>query len=317
MKLRQVLTAITICAASLLNAQTVRFMPQWTPQAQFAGYYVALEKGFYSELGLDVKIEHIGSNSSKSVFDHLVTGNVNIAGEQLLNAIQERSNGAKIINVMQLLQESALCCVSNRPISSERELEGKQIGRWLIGYENFGDALESIRGIKAEWISAFNPINLFLYGAVDYALCTTYNELPSIIQAKGNVPEENIVRFSEHGFDCPEDGLYVMEDYYKKNKAVVDKFVAASKRGWDYVRDNREEALQIVMKVITENHVVTNEMKQKMMIDEVLRLSVNRLTDEMDYERVQEDIFNSLNRVLEQVGAIPRKVAYEEMIKAE
>ena len=78
------------------------FMPQWTPQAQFAGYYVAFEKGFYKEAGIDVEIRHIPLNSTESVSGYLLSGDVQIVGQQLIQSIISRSDGNDIVNVMQM-----------------------------------------------------------------------------------------------------------------------------------------------------------------------------------------------------------------------
>lgn len=305
-----------LCAGLALHAQKITFMPQWTPQAQFAGFYVALEKGFYADEGLDVTIRHKESNSSHSVLDHLTKGDVDIAEEQLLSAIAARTHGQKIINVMQLVQETALCCVTHFPVSSIDDLQGKKVGKWVAAYGNIDKLLRQMRGIQVNWVNAFSPVNLFLYNAVDAALCASYNELISISLTMGGIPENQILRFSEHGLNCPEDGLYVTERYYKKNKDSVDKFVRASKRGWDYVRTHKEEALTITMKYIEQNHIVTNSMKQRMMLEEMMRLTINLVSGEADYAPVGKELFDAINKILFSLGAIDRVVEYDEFIIA-
>lgn len=309
-----IITAVILLCPDL-DAQKVRFMPQWTAQAQFAGFYVAQEKGFYKEEGLDVVIEHIGSTSSKSIMDHLVEGDVDIAVQQLLPAIITRSDNRKIVNVMQLQQVSGLCCVSRAPISRPEDLMSLSIGRWATVYNEFADVLEILKGINANWITALSPVNLFLFKAVDAALCESYNELNQILMAEGDIPQSHILRFAEHGFDCPEDGLYVTERYYKKHRDTVEKFVRASKKGWEYSREHQEEALEISQKYIKSNHIITNNVIQKLMLEECLRLQINPVTKIADFAPVSEEVFNSLNEVLFNTGYITRMLDYSELIK--
>lgn len=315
MKRITLISALLLCAGLVLNAQKkITFMPQWTAQAQFAGFYVALEKGFYADEGLDVTIRHIESNSSLTVLEHLAKGDADIAEEQLLNGISARASGQKIVNIMQLVQESALCCVTNFPVSSLDDLRGKSVGKWLTAYGNIDELLKMMREMDVNWVNAYNPINLFLYNALDATLCASYNELISISLTLGGIPDDHILRFSQHGLNCPEDGLYVTEEFYEKNKESVDGFVRASKKGWDYARNHQDEALEINRKFIEDNHIVTNDMKQRMMLEEMMRLSVNYMSGEADYAPVERSLFDALNKILFSLGVIKRVVEYDELI---
>ncbi|MBP9998275.1 MAG: ABC transporter substrate-binding protein [Bacteroidales bacterium] len=316
--MRKVLTIFFLSLiCTTLAAQKVTFMPQWTAQAQFAGFYVAKEKGFYEDEGLDVTIKHIGNTSTETVMDQLLSGKVDIAEQQLLPSMIERSEGAKLVNVWQLTQVCALCAVAKKPLSTPEDLEGMTIGRWTTAYIELADVLQIINGINAKWVSAFNPVTLFMYGAIDATLCTSYHELNSILLKKGNIPEENILRFSEFGFNSPEDGLYVTEKYYKRNKPAIEKFVRASRRGWDYARQNVKEALEITRKYTDEGHVITNDVMQEHMLKEYLKLIVNPDTGVADYAPVKEDVFINLNKLLYDIGYITRHLDYKEMIKCE
>lgn len=314
MKRFSIIPLLLLFTGFALHAQKITFMPQWTAQAQFAGFYVAQEKGFYADEGLDVTIRHIEPNSSLTVLEYLDRGDADIAEEMLLNGITSRAGGKKIVNVMQLVQESALCCVTNFPISSFDDLSGKNVGRWLTAYGNIGELLKQMKHFDINWVSAYNPINLFLYNALDATLCASYNELISISLTLGGIPDDHILRFSQQGMNFPEDGLYVTEEYYKKNKDSVDKFVRASKKGWDYAREHQDEALAITKEFTDRNHIVTNSMRQRMMLEEMLRLSVNYVSGEADYAPADRDLFEAMNKVLYSLGAIERIVEYDELI---
>ena len=297
------------------QAQVVTFMPQWTPQTQFAGYYVAVEKGFYAEEGLDVIIDHFGGSSTESVVEKLARNKVDIITTQLVSAVLARDKGLKLVNVLQTTQINGLMCATNFPIESPQSLEGKKIGRWKVGFGEVSDMFCYRNGLTVEWIPYIQGINLFVSGAVDALLCYSFSEYLQLVLATGSIAEDHVIRFRDFGLDFPEDGLYVSEDYYKKNQDVVDKFVRASRKGWDYAREHPDEALDISMDFIRDYNVATSRTLQRMMLEEMLRLQVNPKTGVADYAPVSREVFESLNASLREMGYVKGIIKYEEMIR--
>lgn len=312
---KAIILSLTVFLALDAIAQKVTFMPQWTPQTQFAGYYVARDKGFYTEEGLDVDIIHLGASSTESVLDVLKSGTAQIVGQQLLQAVVARADGTPIVNVLQLTQKSGLMCVSREPISKPEDLDGKRIGKWRQGYSEFCDIMEMSKGIYIDWIPFVQGINLYVFGAVDATLCYSFSEYISLQMAMGDIPEGQIIRFSDFGYNVPEDGLYTLDDYYDSNKDVVDKFVRASKRGWDYARTHRDEAVEITYRYIDKGHIVTNLATQRRMLDEYLDLQVNPVTGVADYAAAREDDFNEMINALIDTGYIYGEVDYNEIYR--
>lgn len=314
---RILITILLLASAVSASAQLKKltFYPQWTPQSQFAGFYMALEKGFFEEEGLDVTIKHVGLNSTESVQDKLYSGEAQIVGMQLMQGIVARADGRKIVNVMQLTQQSGLMCVSHGPLNAPGDLDGKKVGRWKAGYADFCEMMQYYNEVQINWIPFINGINLFVFGAVDATLCYSYSEFVLLKLAMGEISPDNCIRFSDFGYECPEDGLYVMENYYDKNKDVVDAFTRAARRGWDYVRGHKEEAVELSLRWCQDNHVTTNAAHQSMMLDEYLSLQVNPATGQPDYARVSEDIFSKVASSLLMVGYITRQPDYKEVIR--
>lgn len=306
-----------LCLAAWTShaAEKMVFIPQWTPQAQFAGFYVAMEKGFYAEEGLDVEIRHLKQHSTENCIDLLLADKAQIVGQQLIQSIVSRADGVPLVNVMQLTQVSGLWCVSHTPISKPEDLDGKKVGRWQAGFSEFGEIMEFSKGIKVNWIPFIKSVNLYIYGAVDATLCYSYNEYLSLLAACGEISDNQLLKFSDFGYDCPEDGLYVTEDYYNKNKDKVDAFVRASKKGWDYARAHQEEALDINQKYIDEAHIITNRIHQKMMLEEYLRLQVNPKTGVPDYAPVRPEVFNDICKALLSTHFTTRMLDHKELIR--
>lgn len=312
---RLLLISLLLTVASSLAAQKLSVMLQWTPQAQFAGYYVARDMGFYTEEGLDVEILHPGGNSNESSLDAVKTGRAQIVGQQLLQSVIARADGNPLVNILQITQKSGLMCVSNEPISRPEDLDGKKVGRWRQGYAEFCDIMELGKGIDIDWVPFTSGPNLFIFGAVDAILCYSYSEFIALQMAVGIVPEERIIKFADFGYDIPEDGLYVLESYYESNKETIDKFIRATKKGWEYARTHRDEAIEISFRYITKAHIITNLSTQKRMLDEYLDLQINPLTGKADYVRVRENAFNDMIDALLNTGYITRRVEYNEIYR--
>ena len=304
-----------LMAVSLLQAQDITFMPQWTPQAQFAGFYVAYEKGFYADEGLNVNIVHTGQHSTESIADMLESGDIHIGGMQTMQAIVSRSKGVPLVNIMQITQNTGLCCVSHTPLHSVADLSGKKTGKWKKGYYEVCEILATKENVDIDWVSFVNGINLFVYGAIDATLCFSFNELIRLELAMGDIPQENVLHFSETGYSYPEDGLWVTESYWKQNREAIEKFARASIRGWKWANENKEETLEISRKYVNEGHVATNDILESMMLDEYLRLQTNPHTGNMDYEKITEDVFDRIVNDLYNAGLIGTKVEYDKIIR--
>ena len=316
--MKRLLTAaafLLFAFASLPAQEVITFMPQWLPQTQFAGYYVALEKGFYAEEGLDVIIDHFGGSSTETALTKIEHRQIDIITTQLISAMIERDKGMRLVNVLQTSQVNGLMCAAHFPVKDPQALNGARVGRWKVGFGEVCDLFCSKNQLQVNWIPYIQGINLYVAGAVDALLCYSYSEYLQLVLATGGIPEDYLIRFSEFGLDFPEDGLYVTEKYYKDNKEKVDKFVRASRRGWDYAREHREEALEISLKMMNDFNVATSRKLQEMMLDEVLRLQVNPVTGVADFAPVSRGVFDALNVSLQEAGILKSTIQYEEMIR--
>lgn len=315
--MKKIITAIFLLAAVAAQAQEkVTFMPQWTAQAQFAGYYVALEKGFYADAGLDVTIQHVSTSSSKSSIENVLDGTVDICTGQLIQGLMYRDRGHDIIDVLQTSQTCSLMCVSNEPFKSINDMDGMRIGRWKSGFGETADLFCKEYGFnRIEWIYFAGGINLFVSKAIDATLCYSFNEYIDILFARGEVPPENVLEFGELGFNFPEDAILTTATYYNEHKDTVEKFKEASVRGWNYAREHPEEAVDIVMKYVRQHNITTNSFHQKLMLDDVLKHQVNPETGIADFQHVSKEVFQNLNDEMLGIGFISKKVNYSDFLK--
>jgi len=309
-----IVLTVFLAAASLRAQEKVKFMPAWRPQAQFAGFYIALEKGFYKEAGLDVTIEHIGLNSSRAPIDRIVDGEVDIILSNPIQSILAWDKGVRLKNVMQESQTTGMMIVSHNPIDGPKSLEGLSIAHWKSGFNEICEVYAKSNDIKINWVSFLGGINIFLSKAVDATVVMSYAEYFDLVEAMGEIPKENTIRFSDCGYDIPEDGVYVLEKYLTAHPETVKKFCEATKKGWNWCAENRDEAVDIIMNYLQINGVRTNRFHQSSMLDEMLRLLVDRNMDEITYEPVPKDVFDVLVRYLLEMGSISKPVTYEDFL---
>lgn len=277
------------------EAQPIVITPKWTAQAQFAGYYIADKKGFYKEEGLDVRIVH--PPVSESSFSVLQQGHSQLAVMNLSFALTARAAGAKVVNIMQTSQMNSLMLVSRTPLDGLASLQDRKIAVWNHLSEDLLKRLATHYNLKGDWIRFNSGVALFLSGAVDVCLIGSYNEYLQLFECGMKEDSVYFYRFSDYGYNLPEDGLYVTDAFYNENPETVKKIVQASIKGWKWANEHPEETLDIVMEEIRRNNVGTNRYHQRCMLEEILRLQTNQSSGECTYHLSQEG-FNSASAIL-------------------
>lgn len=246
------------------------FTPHWLPQAQFAGYYVAQDQGFYSELGLDVEIVH--PSVTENALVHLTSGRADVISLFLVTALTARSEGVDLVNMAQLSQHSAIMMVSMKEsgIETLQDFQGKRIGIWMSGFEEVPKALINEYGLEVEWVPILSSVNLFLAGGLDVMTVMYYNEYNTIYLSGIDREELNTFFLADYGYDIPEDGLYTLSATRKQRPEDLRRFVEATMRGWAYAAENREYAIALVVEKMRAAHVPSNKAHQRWMLNKVL-----------------------------------------------
>ena len=290
--------------------QKMTFTPQWTPQAQFAGYYVALEHGFYKEAGIDVEIVH--PNATESAITRLRNNDSQFTTLQLCQAMEIIDNGVPLVNILQTSMNNGLVIVSRNdkdPISQK----GIRVGTWSVGFDQIALAMSLKEGLDFQWIRFASSINLFIAGAIDATLAMSYNEYYLIQQSGFQFTENNVYRFCDHNYNVQEDGVYMLRDCYTKNKDAAHRFAEASKRGWEYCAEHPDEALDIVMKYVAIHNVATNRTIQKLQLQEILRLQVDRDSGQREF-RLRPDMVQLASDLMMESQLLLEEVTYDQII---
>ena len=253
----------------IAHAQRIVFTPQWTAQSQFAGYYVAQEKGFYKDAGVEVDFQH--PSVSYSALYRLMEGSSDIITQQLTQAMIAIDQGIPMAHVLQTSQQNGLVVVGRSDsIQSLKDLRKKKVGVWKAGFGELAYIMDKELDLRIKWIPFLEGTHLFVSGVIDATLGMSYNEYLKI--KLSGYEDKTPIRLTGTDYDFPEDGLYVSLDFYNRYPEKVKAFVEASRRGWEWAHEHPDETLDIVMQWTEKEEVHTNRIFQRWMLEEILRL---------------------------------------------
>jgi NitT/TauT family transport system substrate-binding protein len=239
----------------------VKLQLQWFTQAQFAGYYAAIDQGFYEGMCLDVEILEGGVEIVPQT--QLANGDADFALAWVPKALQSREQGADIVDIAQIFQRSGTLQVSfkDKGITSPADFAGKTIGNW-----GFGNEYEIFAALGKAGLDPVSDVNLvaqqfdmngLLDGSIDAAEAMTYNEYAQVLEAMNpdtgalyTADDLNVVSYEAEGVGMLQDAIWADAakladdaDY----RDIATRFVAASMEGWAYCRDNVESCRDIVL----------------------------------------------------------------------
>ncbi|WP_245412364.1 ABC transporter substrate-binding protein [Notoacmeibacter ruber] len=272
-----------IAGASSALAQdmdTLTLQLKWVTQGQFAGYYVAKDKGFYEDVNLDVEIKPGGPDIAPPQV--IAGGGADVIVDWMPSALASREKGVPLVNIAQPFARSGmmLTCLKETGIESPDDFKGRTLGVWFFGNEYPFLAWMSKLGIPTEGgdegvevlKQGFN-VDPLIQKQADCISTMTYNEYWQVIDAGYSEDDLVVFNYTDQGVATLEDGLYVLEEDLA-DPEMVDKyarFVAASMKGWEYTCDNQQEAAEIVL----ENDATgaQTEEHQTRMVSEICKLT--------------------------------------------
>ena len=292
--------ALALLAGAANAADPLTLQLKWVTQAQFAGYYVAEDKGFYDEENLDVTIQPGGPDIAPTQV--LAGGGADVAVEWMPAALAAREKGLPIVNIAQPFKLSGmmLTCLKESGVTDPAtDFKGKTLGVWFFGNEypflswmaHLG--LPTTGGPDGVTVlkQGFN-VDPQLQKQASCISTMTYNEYGQVLDA-GISPDDLVTfKYEDQGVATLEDGLYTLESTLA-DPAMEDRlvrFVRASMKGWKYAEENPEEAAQIVLD--NDETGAQTEAHQVRMMQEVAKLTAgsNGALDEADYQRTVDTL---------------------------
>jgi NitT/TauT family transport system substrate-binding protein len=254
-------SSATSTAAGAQKLTKVKLQLQWFTQAQFAGYFAALQQGYYKDAGLDVQILEGGTDIVPQT--QLAQGHADYAIAWVPKALQSREQGAAITDVGQVFQRSGTLQVSfkDKGITTAANLKGKKVGNW-----GFGNEFELFAGMGKAGLNPGKDVTLaqqqfdmqaLLKGDIDAAQAMIYNEYAQVLEAKNpktgklyTPADFNRIDWNNEGTAMLQDAIWANTDKLQSDKAYQDqtvKFLQASFKGWSYCRDNPDKCRDIVV----------------------------------------------------------------------
>ena len=290
---------LTVLGSVANAADKLTLQLKWVTQAQFAGYYVAKDKGFYSEEGLDVNIKPGGPDVAPAQV--IAGGGADVVLDWMPSALATREKGVKLVNIAQPFKSSGmmLTCRKDTGIKSPADFKGKTLGVWFYGNEYPFLSWMSQLGISTEGGAngvtvlkqGFN-VDPILQKQADCISTMTYNEYWQVIDAGLSADELVVFKYQDQGVATLEDGIYVMEDRLN-DPAFADqmvRFVRASMKGWKWAEANPDAAADIVLE--NDASGAQTEKHQRRMMGEIAKLTAgsNGKLDPRDYNRTVETL---------------------------
>ena len=278
---------------------SVTLQLQWVTQAQFAGYYVAKDKGYYEEEGIDVTIKPGGPDIAPPQV--LAGGGADVMLNWMPSALAAREKGLPLVNIAQPFKTSGLMltCWKDTGITGPQGFKGKTIGVWFFGNEYPFLSWMSQEGIPTEGgeegvtvlKQGFN-VDPLIQRQADCISTMTYNEYGQVLDAGVNPDELVTFKYEEQGVATLEDGIWTLEenlaDLMFQEKMV--KFVRASMKGWKYAEANPDEAAEIVLE--NDETGAQTEAHQVRMMGEIAKLTAgsNGALDPADFQRTVDTL---------------------------
>jgi NitT/TauT family transport system substrate-binding protein len=234
---------------------------KWATQAQFAGYYAAVAKGYYKAFGLDVSLKVGGPSITPEQV--VASGQAQIGVDWVPSLLATRDTGTNLVSIAQMFSRSGMTELTwkNSGITTVAKMKGKKVGVWCCGNQFELYAALTKNGIdpnnKSD-VTIFNqPFTMtdFLSHRIDAAAAMTYNELAQVLESKNpktgklyTLKDLNVIPMQNQGTAMLEDNLFTTQDWLNGHRDIAMRFIAASERGWIYCRDHVQECTDIVVK---------------------------------------------------------------------
>lgn len=254
--------------------QKVKIQLKWVPQAQFAGIFVAKEKGFYEEEGLDVEI--IPGGPDVVIEQQVVNGAADIGVTSFDSLLVNRDNGLPLVSIAQVLQKSSYRFVASKEsgIDEPAKMKGKKVGMWTGSQQFQVLAFMEKNGLDpkkdVELVKQGFTMDQFFNKQLDVAVSTIYNEYHVVLESGVKEEDLYVYDFEDAGVGMLEDTLIVKDEWLKSNRELAVKAIRATMKGWNYAIANQAESVDIVMSAVTEGS--TTKEHQTTMLMEMAKL---------------------------------------------
>ena len=309
-----ILVSLATVDAQGKSLKKAKLMLHWIPQARFAGFFVAYEKGFYKKHGIDLTIVPGGPN--RSSYEYLRDGKADFVTLWLSSGIQMRAERMKIVNISQIVQQSGFMLIAKKTsgINTIRDIQGKKVGLWKSPFDLRPRALFRKYDIKVKVVPQSTTVNLFLRDGVHVASAMYYNEYHTLLNSGLDSHELTPFFFRDYGLDFPEDGIYTLEDTLKSDPELCRSFIKASQEGWRHAFVNPDEAVLIVLKHLRKAYIPASWTHQKWVLKHMRELIFKETESDSLWKLSKEGFIRTADE-MKRIGFIEYVPDYKEFYK--
>lgn len=287
----------------------IRYTPKWTAQAQFAGFYMAKEKGYYRDAGLEVQFN--AYISEERTLQDMREGKTDMSTMFLISALHCYSPENQFVNLAQFSQQSTMMLVGKkkRGITSIQSIKDKKVGLWVSEFKILAQNFFDRNKLKPKIIPLENNNILFINDAVDLINVMEYNEYHDLLMSGYDAQDLYIIKMKDQGYNIVEDGLYTSKDFFTKHPKECIAFAEASRDGWVYALNHPEETLEVVMKIMKAANIPANINHQRWMLD---KLGESFLARPNNFGELDRSVFESTRALFSKYNPNIGKLKFEE-----
>jgi NitT/TauT family transport system substrate-binding protein len=270
-----------VAQAPSRSADRVTLALQWLTQCQFAGFYVALEKGYYREEGIELTI--LPGAADSNPIQLVSMGTAQFGTRWFADLAVAIDKGAPMLSIAQIFGSSGLVLVTRADsgIRQPRDFAGRSVGVWFFGNEVQFYALMSQAGVDPARVrvsplqSSLKPL---LSRQLDVVSAMTYNELPALLRSGLKREQLRVFDFNDYGLDFPGDALFASRALLKEKPELARRMVRASLRGWREALEDPEAAVRIVLKHDRTRKLEAEHQREQMReVSRLVRLRARKL----------------------------------------
>jgi len=258
-----VIAAMASTASAKPSLTNISIQLQWVPQAQFAGYYAALDLGYYKAAGLNVKLLNGGPQIVPGQV--VASGRAQFGVNWLTALLAARDTGTNLVDIAQVFSRSGMTELTwkSSGINSIAKMKDKKVANWLGGdqYELFAaltkNGMDPAHNKGVTIVQQPFDMGLFINHQVDAASAMTYNELAQVLETKNpktgklfQLSDLNVLKMQNVGTGMLEDNLFSTESYLasKAHQQIAEKVIGATLAGWIYCRDHAAQCVGFTLK---------------------------------------------------------------------
>jgi NitT/TauT family transport system substrate-binding protein len=299
--------------ASAAPLKKVAFQIEWVPQAQFAGFYVALDKGYYRDEVLDVTI--LPGGPDVRTIDQLANGTAQFGLESSLGMYLARDAGVPVKLIGQVDQKDGFVKIMRKDsgITKPEDFKGKKVGVWGDEWEFY--ALMAKAGLDPQkdltLVQQAFTMDAFLNKELDVASATLWNEYNVVLESGVKESDLNVINYTDFGVGIPHGGIVTTEDYLKNNRDVAVKFLKASDKGWLDAYKDQKGAVDIVMKVVEGGTEQSARDHQERMLKAMQTLQLPEGFAEKDFGKPNPEFYSTAAQIAKDYKLVKKPVDVE------